>query len=130
MTDRHDIAWVIWCARKGFVTKELRLLSPWMRKPDDELRPEDVKEREICLVLADEVIEKAGEITKPVRADVDVLMDSAGDEIWCEPRERMQRRITKWMNVLQRHGPLASMRVSLAGDGVEVTIAEYLELKS
>jgi hypothetical protein len=76
MTDRHDVAWLIWCARKGYVTKEHRqFLPPWIRMPDRELCKEDVKEREICLSLADEVIEKVREIANPTEEEKEHVHD-------------------------------------------------------
>lgn len=56
--DRYDIAWRIWMWHRGF-TKDADVFAVdnWMRKGDDELYPDDIRNRDILLEIADAAIE-------------------------------------------------------------------------
>lgn len=70
MTDRYDIAWRIWCWQEGYNHPDERaLLRNWMRDDENGMHPNDIRDRDALLPIADEVIEMAKEMIKPARAD-------------------------------------------------------------
>lgn len=70
MTDRYDIAWRIWCWQEGYNNPDDRaILRNWMRDDENSMHPNDIRDRDALLPIADEVIETAKEMIKPTRAD-------------------------------------------------------------
>lgn len=68
MTDRYDIAWRIWCWREGYNHPDDRaILTNWMRNDESIMHPNDIRDRDALLPIADEVIDMAKEMIKPVQ---------------------------------------------------------------
>jgi hypothetical protein len=57
---RYEIAWRIWCWQQGYGKAEDRaIMDNWMRNDDERLTEKDMKDRDDCLSIADEVISLA-----------------------------------------------------------------------
>lgn len=66
MTDRYDIAWRIWCWQQGYNNiADRAILRNWMRDNESSMHPNDIRDRDTLLPIADEVIEMAKEMIKP-----------------------------------------------------------------
>jgi hypothetical protein len=56
--DRYDIAWRIWMWHSGIKEPEaVTDAANWMRKSEEELYPDDIKNRDALLLIADAAIE-------------------------------------------------------------------------
>jgi hypothetical protein len=76
MTDRYDIAWRIWCWQQGYNHPDDRaILNNWMRNDESSMHPNDIRDRDALLPIADEVIDMAKEMIKPVQHEENSVPD-------------------------------------------------------
>ena len=57
MNDRYEIAWRIWCWQQGYIKEVDRVgLTNWMRDDESQMHPDDIKDRDALLPIADMAI--------------------------------------------------------------------------
>jgi hypothetical protein len=88
--DRYDAAYLIWCWQQGYIKPEDREgLTNWMRDDPVTLHPNDIRDRDACLLIADAVIEAAKDnrellgykIGDQIFAPEDVILIYSGEEM-------------------------------------------------